>query len=48
LKPSCSIDLDQLLKLPVDGLSFEGNEEIKPGMKEYPLSEVLEKLEGIS
>jgi len=45
LKPSGNIDLDHLLKLPVDGLSFDGNEETKPGMKEYPLSDVLERLE---
>jgi phosphoribosylanthranilate isomerase len=30
---------------PVDGLSFDGNPETKPGLKEYPLSEILEKLE---
>jgi len=46
LKPSGKIDLDSVLKLPLDGLSFDGNAETKPGLKEYPLSEVLEKLEG--
>jgi len=45
LKPSEKIDLDKLLKLPVDGLSFHGNAETKPGLKEYPLSEILEQLE---
>jgi phosphoribosylanthranilate isomerase len=45
LKPSSKIDLDKLLKLPIDGLSFDGNVEMKPGLKEYPLSEILEQLE---
>jgi phosphoribosylanthranilate isomerase len=45
LKPSEKINLDELLKLPVDGLSFDGNAETKPGLKEYPLSEILERLE---
>jgi phosphoribosylanthranilate isomerase len=44
LKPN-KIDLDKLLKLPIDGLCFDGNIEVKPGLKEYPLSEILEKLE---
>lgn len=46
IRPSTRIDIDQLLKLPVDGLSFDGNEETKPGLKEYPLSQVLERLEA--
>jgi phosphoribosylanthranilate isomerase len=46
LKPSGSIDTDKLVKMPVDGLSFDGNAETKPGLKEYPLSEILEKLEA--
>jgi len=45
LKPSLKIELDKLLKLPIDGLSFDGNAETKPGLKEYPLSEILEQLE---
>jgi len=45
LKPSNQIGLDKILKLPVDGLCFDGNAETKPGLKEYPLSEILEKLE---
>ncbi len=45
-KPSGTIDLERLLKLPVDGLSFDGHVEIKPGLKEYPLAEILERLEG--
>jgi phosphoribosylanthranilate isomerase len=55
LKPSTSNQqpangnwkLETLLPLPIDGLSFDGNEETKPGMKEYPLSEILERLEAI-
>jgi len=46
LKPSSQIEIDKLLKLPVDGLSFNGNAETKPGLKEYPLSEILEQLEA--
>jgi len=45
LKPSNKIELDKVLKLPVDGLCFDGNAETKPGLKEYPLSEILEQLE---
>jgi phosphoribosylanthranilate isomerase len=45
LKPSGKIELDKLLKLAIDGLSFDGNAETKPGVKEYPLSEILEQLE---
>ncbi len=48
LKPSSKINLDEVLKLPIDGLSFDGNAETKPGLKEYPLSEILEKLEAES
>lgn len=44
LKPSGSIDLEKILKLPIAGISLEGNAETKPGLKEYPLSEILEKL----
>ncbi len=31
-------------RLPASGLSFDGNPETKPGLKEYPLSEILEQL----
>jgi hypothetical protein len=44
LNPSNKIELNKVLKLPVDGLCFDGNAETKPGLKEYPLSEILEKL----
>lgn len=46
LKPSSKIELDKLLKLSIDGLCFDGNVETKPGLKEYPLSEILEQLES--
>jgi len=46
LKPSDTIELDKLLKLRIDGLCFDGNAETKPGLKEYPLSEILEQLEA--
>ncbi|HEV8514156.1 MAG TPA: hypothetical protein VGQ59_12805 [Cyclobacteriaceae bacterium] len=45
LKPSSKLELDRIVKLPIDGLSFDGNAETKPGLKEYPLSEILERLE---
>src|SRR6478736_4379991 len=48
LKPSGKIELDKILTLQIDGLSFDGNVETKPGLKEYPLSEVLEQLEDES
>jgi len=48
LKPSNKMELDKVLKLPVDGLSFDGNAETKPGLKEYPLSGILEQLEDES
>ncbi|MBS1557238.1 MAG: hypothetical protein JST69_00810 [Bacteroidetes bacterium] len=37
--------LSTLLQLPVAGFSLEGNHESKPGLKEYPLSEILEQLD---
>src|SRR5215831_15134804 len=40
LKPTGKIDLDEVLKLQIDGLSFDGNAETKPGLKEYPLSDI--------
>ena len=45
LRPSEEINLEKILKLPIAGLSLEGNAETKPGLKEYPLSEILEKLD---
>jgi phosphoribosylanthranilate isomerase len=38
-------EVDQILKWPVAGLSLEGSSEVRVGLKEYPLAEVLEKLE---
>jgi phosphoribosylanthranilate isomerase len=37
--------LDQVLKLPIAGVSLEGSAELRTGLKEYPLAEVLEKLD---
>ncbi len=45
LKFHHSFDIDTILKLPITGISLEGNTETKPGLKEYPLSEILEQLE---
>lgn len=45
LKHHHSFDIDAILKLPITGISLEGSSEVKAGLKEYPLSEVLEKLE---
>ncbi|MBS1680662.1 MAG: hypothetical protein JST48_03035 [Bacteroidetes bacterium] len=38
-------DLEFILELPVTGISLNGNAESRPGLKEYPLSEILESLE---
>ncbi len=46
LKPATSIDLESMLELHIAGISLEGNPETKPGLKEYPLAEILEKLES--
>jgi len=40
-----SDDIDRLLSLPISGISLEGSAEVSAGLKEYPLAEVLEKLE---
>lgn len=45
LKFSDNGNLDQMLSLPISGISLEGSAEVKAGLKEYPLAEVLEKLE---
>ncbi len=36
----------EILKLPIAGISLDGNTETKPGLKEYPLAEILEMLDG--
>jgi hypothetical protein len=38
--------LDDYLQWPIDGISLDGNPELRPGLKEYPISEILEKLEA--
>jgi hypothetical protein len=38
-------DLKQILSLPIAGISLEGSAEVSVGLKEYPLAEILEKLE---
>lgn len=38
-------NIDEYLQLPVDGLSLDGNPEERPGLKEYPIAEILEKME---
>lgn len=45
LKHHPSFDMDTVLKLPIAGISLEGSSEVRAGLKEYPLAEVLEKLE---
>lgn len=47
VKYSSFIDLDQILKLLIAGISLDGNSEDKPGLKDYPFAEVLEKLEVV-
>lgn len=44
LKLSGPISPGEILKLPIAGISLDGNAETKPGLKEYPLAEILEKL----
>ena len=46
IKSSSSQDLEHILKLPIAGISLEGSSEVKVGLKEYPLSEILEQLES--
>ena len=42
------VTLEELLKLPIDGISLEGSEESKPGLKDYShLSDILESLESM-
>ncbi|HTH55692.1 MAG TPA: hypothetical protein VL728_06570 [Cyclobacteriaceae bacterium] len=38
-------NIDPLLALPISGISLEGSTEVRAGLKEYPLAEILEKLE---
>jgi len=45
IKFSGNHSLEQLLELPIAGISLEGSAEVRAGLKEYPLAEVLEKLE---
>jgi len=42
---SNTTDIEAVLKLPVAGISLEGDAEIRPGLKEYHLADILEKLE---
>ncbi len=43
---SCPYSLKEVLEFSVAGVSISGNQELKPGLKEYTqLSEVLEQLE---
>lgn len=37
--------IEDYLQLPVDGISLDGNPEERPGLKEYPIAEILEKME---
>ncbi len=39
-------EIETYLNQPIDGISLEGNAEERPGLKEYPLAEVLEKMEA--
>ncbi|GHN02891.1 hypothetical protein WSM22_43800 [Cytophagales bacterium WSM2-2] len=45
LAVSNSTDIDQVIKMPIAGISLEGGAEVRPGLKEYPLADILEKLE---
>jgi len=45
IKLSTEFDVNKILELPIHGISLEGVAETKPGLKEYPLSEILEQLE---
>jgi phosphoribosylanthranilate isomerase len=38
-------EIDLILSLPISGISLDGSAEMSAGLKEYPLAEVLEKLE---
>jgi len=39
-------DVDALLALPLFGISLDGDAETKPGLKEYRLAAILERLEA--
>jgi len=43
LKHHHSFDINSILKLPIAGISLEGSSEVRAGLKEYPLAEVLAK-----
>jgi phosphoribosylanthranilate isomerase len=45
LKHNHSLDIESILKLPIAGISLEGSSEVRSGLKEYPLAEILEQLE---
>lgn len=45
IKVTSPLELDRLLTLPVAGISLEGSAEVRAGLKDYPLAEILEKLE---
>ncbi len=47
LKPTGTVDVAAVLKMPIAGISLEGSSEAKPGLKEYPLSKTLEMLEAV-
>jgi phosphoribosylanthranilate isomerase len=47
VKFNSSLDLPQLLQLPITGITLEGNSETKPGLKDYPFAEILERLEVV-
>lgn len=45
IKFSANNSLEEILALPISGISLDGSAEVKAGLKEYPLAEILEKLE---
>ncbi len=46
IKQSDSYSLEDLLSLPIEGINVEGENELKPGLKDYEkLSTILEELE---
>jgi phosphoribosylanthranilate isomerase len=48
LKITFAMGREQIRKLPIAGISLDGDGETKPGYKEYPLSEILEQLEVVN
>ncbi|HCW07883.1 MAG TPA: hypothetical protein DGG95_11035 [Cytophagales bacterium] len=38
-------EIDRILNLPIAGIRLEGGAEQRPGLKDYPLAEILETLE---